>query len=185
MATLAPLCPRTGAGSADPPLPARRPSSRVETYSTNGGAIDDFLHGVVFTDGTCQKPGPITWNRAGWAVLKLSEDGVVLAWARGPVGKLLPATPPASENVGVLGAATLTRRVDEARSDHKSLEGVELQPLEQVLSRKRMYSGIRRLIRGRAPPPSLASRTSPATLTPTTRRLPQRSTTRSATTLST
>ena len=124
----------------------------METYTINGGLIEDFLHGVVFTDGNCYKPGPVTWNRAGWAILKLSEDGVVLAWARGPVGKLLPATSPASENVGVLASATLTRGVEEARSDYKTLECAELQPLDKLLQRKGMYAGIRRLVRGRAPP---------------------------------
>jgi hypothetical protein len=95
----------------------------LEYYTITGGPLEDFLHGVVFTDGTCYKPGPVTWNRAGWAVLKLSDDGVVLAWARGPVGKLLPSTSPASGNVTVLAAATLTQGVEETSSDYKALEG--------------------------------------------------------------
>ncbi len=97
----------------------------MECFTITGGPLEDFMHGVIFTDGTCYKPGPVTWNRAGWAILKLSEDGVVLAWARGPVGKLLPSTSPASENVAVLAAATLTPGVDEARSDYKALEGID------------------------------------------------------------
>ncbi len=94
----------------------------IESYTLTGGPLEDFFHGVVFTDGSCYKPGPVTWNKASWAVVKLSEDGVVLAWARGPVGKLLPSSSPASENVAVLAAATLTQRVEEARSDYKALE---------------------------------------------------------------
>ena len=123
----------------------------MESYTITGGPLEDFIHGVVFTDGTCYKPGPVTWNKAGWAVVKLSEDGVVLAWARGPVGKLLPQTSPASENVAVLAAATLTQRVDEARSDYKALEGIESQGLDKLLHRKSTYAGVRRLVRGRAP----------------------------------
>ncbi len=123
----------------------------IESWTITGGPLEDFMHGVIFTDGTCYKPGPVTWNRAGWAILKLSEDGVVLAWARGPVGKLLPATSPAAENVAVLAAATLTSGVDEARSDYKALEGVEAQPLTRILSRTSLYAGVRRLIRGLAP----------------------------------
>ena len=108
------------------------------------------MQGVIFIDGTCFKPGPVTWNRSGWAILKLSEDGGVLAWARGLTGKLLPATSNASENVSVLAAASFPR-VTETRSDYKALEAIEVQPMSRVLSRTSHYSGVRRLIRGLAP----------------------------------
>ena len=128
-------------------------NKHMECYTINGAPLEHFLHGVLFTDGTCYKPGPVTRRKAGWSVVKLSDDGVVLAWARGPVGKLLPATSPASEHVAVLAAATLSTRADEARSDYKGLEGLEQHPLERLLHRKSMYSGVKRLIRGLAPPP--------------------------------
>ncbi len=70
---------------------------------------------------------------------------------QGPSGEAPPQTSPASENVAALAAATLTRTVDEARSDYKALEGIESQSLDRLLHRKSTYAGVRRLIRGRAP----------------------------------
>ncbi len=69
---------------------------QCETWTLSGAPIQDVLQGEVFTDGSCFKDGPITWHRAGWAVCKTSQDGILLAWLRGAVGRALPQTSPAA-----------------------------------------------------------------------------------------
>jgi hypothetical protein len=87
---------------------------------------------------------------ATWAVAKVSQDGVLLAWASGPVGKDLPNTIAAAENVAVLAAATVSSSVKEARSDCQGVSGLQDKPLHVVSHRASMYAGVRRQILGKS-----------------------------------
>ncbi len=81
---------------------------------------------------------------------EISVDGVVLAWVSGAVGTQLPSTSPASEHVAALATIRFPN-IDEVRSDYKGLDQFETPPPHQVLSRKGLYSGVKRLLRGIAP----------------------------------
>ena len=92
-----------------PGFPDSRPSGLVnqqyESWILAGAPLSEVMQEQVFTDGSCMKFGAPTWNIAAWAVVKVSRDGVLLAYARGAVGRELPRTSPASENVAMLAAA--------------------------------------------------------------------------------
>ncbi len=111
--------------------------AHMESWTLSGLPIEDVLQGVVFTDGACHRPGHPIWNRAGWAVLKLSHDGVVLGWARGVVGRQLPSSAAAGESVAALAAATISEEVQEARSDYQAYIGLESQPLDRWATGRR------------------------------------------------
>ena len=106
----------------------------------------------MFTDGSCFKHGPITWHRAGWSVVKMSEDGVLLGWAAGRVGQQLPQTSPAGEHVAFLATTSLSAAVTEVCTDYQGLTGVQEVTTATLCHRKAVYSGVRRTIRGKAPP---------------------------------
>ncbi len=107
--------------------------------------------GDVFTDGSCFKFGPPTWNAAGWAVVKVSADGILLGWAKGGVGTQLPQTSPASEQVAMLATATLAKHTLAAHADYQGIESLEARPLDRISYRKSMYAGVHVEIRGRCP----------------------------------
>ena len=90
--------------------------------------------GEVFTDGSCFKQGPHQWHRAGWAVCKVSEDGVLLAYIRGRAGQKVPQTSPATEHLGVLKAASIGTEVTKANSDYKGFGHIEATPMECILT---------------------------------------------------
>ena len=52
----------------------------------------EALQGQLYTDGSCFKTGCRQYNVAGWAVVKLDEQGEVYAALWGPVGRNLPQT---------------------------------------------------------------------------------------------
>ena len=83
--------------------------------------------------------------------MKVSQDGVLLAWAAGAVGRDMPNTSPASENVAALAAATLSPTITQARSDYKGLEGLQDRDLHAISNRRSPYAGVHKLIRGKAP----------------------------------
>ncbi len=124
----------------------------IQTWTLPGRPLADDMHGVVYTDGSCMKPGAPTWNTSAWSVVKVSMDGVLLAWAAGVVGRDLPATSPAAENTAGLAAATISSTVSEARSDYAGLDGLHLRSLRSLCNRKSPYAGVHRQIKGRAPP---------------------------------
>ncbi len=124
----------------------------TETWTLGGAPLRDLLQGDVFTDGSCSKDGPPPWYRAGWAVVKVSRDGVVLAWARGVLGQQLPQSSPASENVAPLAAVLLSERVETAFSDFQGVIGLEQLPMQQLGHRKVIYAEVRVQTRGRAGP---------------------------------
>ncbi len=117
------------------------------TWTFNGQPIEQIMEGTVFTDGACTKPGPVTWNRTGWAVAKVNEQGDLLAAVSGTVGRQLPQTPAAAEYIAALVASEFPR-VQIAFSDYKNLHCLESLPLAAALHPKGVYSGIRRRIRG-------------------------------------
>jgi hypothetical protein len=119
----------------------------VQYWTHNGQKIDELMEGIIFTDGSCTKIGPPTWSRTGWAVIKMSANGDLIATASGRVGKQLPQTPAAGEYVAALVASGF-QRATVAYSDYMNLNGVESIPLEAALHPKGTYSGIRRRIRG-------------------------------------
>ncbi len=123
----------------------------LETWTLSGRPLSDDMHGLVYTDGSCMKFGAPTWNIATWSVVKISMDGVLLAWAAGVVGRELPATSPAAENTAGLAAATISSTISEARSDYAGLEGLHLRSIRSLCNRKSPYAGVHRQIRGRAP----------------------------------
>ena len=104
----------------------------AESWTLTGGPIEDLLVGDLFTDGSCFKHGPPTWSQTGWAVCKVSQDGVLLGWLRGTVGGQLPQTSPASEHVAILALATRARNAVAAHSDYKGLEHLEEAALDTV-----------------------------------------------------
>ena len=55
-------------------------------------------------------------------------------------------------HVAGLAAVTLPGHVTEARSEYKGLEGLENLPPKVLVHRKGLYSGVRRLVKGRAGP---------------------------------
>ena len=120
-------------------------------WTITGGPIQEILSGEVFTDGSCFKHGPPTWNQAGWAIVKLSRDGVVLGWMKGPVGRQLPQSSPASEHIAALALATHATSAVDALSDYKGLEHFEDAPQDVISRRQSIYSGVRVQIRARAP----------------------------------
>ncbi len=133
---------------------SRPPGIGYEPYQTltlSGRPVEDELHGTVYTDGSCLKPGAPTWNTSAWAVVKISTDGILLAWAAGVVGRGMPKSSPASENVAGLAAATLSPTIKEARTDYAGLEGLHNWSLHALSNRKSPYAGVHRQIRGRAP----------------------------------
>ncbi len=134
------------------PLPDGLGYQQCETWTLSGAPIEDVLQGEVFTDGSCFKEGPITWHRTGWSVIKISQDGVLLAWMRGTVGNALPQTSPASEHVATLAAVTAPGAgVTQANSDYKGLEHVEQMPAYAVYDRSQIYAGVKLEICGRMP----------------------------------
>ncbi len=124
----------------------------TETWTLGGAPLHDLLQGDVFKNGSCFKDGPPPWYRAGWAVVKASRDGVVLAWARGVLGRQLPQSSLAAENVAPLAAVLLSERVETAFSDFKGVVGLEQLPMQQLGHRKAIYAGVRVQTRGRAGP---------------------------------
>ena len=119
----------------------------VHHWTHNGRDIHEIMEGTIFTDGSCTKTGPPTWTRTGWAVIKMSENGDLLATASGRVGRQLPQTAAAGEYVAALVASGF-QRATVAYSDYKNLSGIESIPIEAALHPKGTYSGIRRRIRG-------------------------------------
>ncbi len=108
--------------------------------------------GEVFTDGSCQKAGPITWHRTGWSVCKVSEQGELLGYMRGVVGSALPQTSPASEHVAGLAAANAPGgQVECALSDYKGLDQLQDRAPWDVYARQQIYAGVKLQILGRAP----------------------------------
>ena len=90
-----------------PYLPDTRPESMghepgsYESWTISGGPLEDYLQGVVFTDGSCFKPGPVSWNREGWAVVELSSD-VFFGLGPGGCTKDSPPPPPQPRALQVL-----------------------------------------------------------------------------------
>ncbi len=65
-------------------LGGRPPGIGSQPYSSwtlTGQLLSEVMQGQVFTDGSCFKYGAPTWSVAAWAVVKISEDGILLAWA--------------------------------------------------------------------------------------------------------
>ncbi len=137
----------------EPVAPRRRGigHEEAEEWTLTGGPIEDILVGEVFTDGSCYKHGPPTWNHTGWSICKVSRDGVLLGWLRGSVGGQLPQTSPASEHVAVLALAMRAAHHVEALSNYKGLEGLEDAPSDVISYRKSIYSGLKLQARARAP----------------------------------
>ena len=123
----------------------------VEEWTITGGPIGNFLTGEVFTDGSCFKHGPPTWNQAGWAVCKISRDGALLGWMRGPVGGQLPQSAGAAEHVAALALATRAEQAVEALVDYKGLENLQDASVDVISYRKNIYSGLKLQARARAP----------------------------------
>ena len=123
----------------------------VEEWTVTGGPIEDFLYGEVFTDGSCFKHGPPTWNQAGWAVCKVSRDGALLAWMRGAVGGQLPQSSGAAEYVAALALTTRATREIEALVDYQGLIGLLEASLDTISYRKNIYSGLKLQTRAKAP----------------------------------
>jgi hypothetical protein len=98
-------------------------------------------------------------------VVKVSRDGVTLAWARGVLGQLLPQSSPASEHVAPLAAVLLSQSVHTALSDYSGVVGLESAPVQTLCHRKSMYAGLRLEIRGRSGP-NFAVRKVPAHVDP-------------------
>jgi hypothetical protein len=137
-----------------PPAVASRPSGLghqpSRSWTLSGQPLEEVMQGTVFTDGSFTPLGPPTWSVATWAVVKTSQDGVLLAWASGSVGKDLPNTIAAAERVGVLAAGTISQSVKEARSDCLAVSGLQDKPMHVVSHRSSMYSGVHRQILGRS-----------------------------------
>ncbi len=137
-----------------PTLPQDRPrglgQKPTETWTINGAPLSDFFHGEVFTDGSCFKRGPPPWYQAGWSVVKISTEGVVLAWARGVLGTQLPQSSPAAENLAVLAAMTSSKRLSPVLSDYQGVAGLVARPPREVGHRKALYAGVRLLARSQA-----------------------------------
>eukprot|EP00959_Pyramimonas_sp_CCMP1952_P279400 5841429-Pyramimonas_sp.AAC.1 len=76
------------------------------------------MQGEVFHDGSFLKPGPAVHAAPAWSVVKIDEDGDLVASLSGPVGASLPPTSPAAEDVGFL-VATSCPRVTKAWTDFK------------------------------------------------------------------
>ena len=75
-------------------------SSTAVTLMRHGKVVDakDFrLEGNVYLDGTCDQHLIQDLKRAAWAVVQVSDDGVVEASAFGPVPSSLPQTSQAGE----------------------------------------------------------------------------------------
>ena len=125
-----------------------------ETWTLTGRPLAEVLQGEVFIDGSCFKRGPPPWHTAGWSVIKMSQDGVLLGWVRGRVGQQLPATSPASEHVAALAATAFVGATPAATafSDYQGLHALEEKPMHTITYRKSIYSGIRVQIKARAPP---------------------------------
>ncbi len=64
-----------------PYLPDKRPYGLghdvFEHWTLSGEAINEVMTGTVFIDGSCYKEGPPTWHRTGWAVVKMTPDGII------------------------------------------------------------------------------------------------------------
>ncbi len=136
-----------------PPFAPQRPEGigcepqHRKTWSYNGQPVEELMDGTVFTDGACTKVGPPTWTRTGWAVVKVSPSGELLASVSGQVGRALPQSSAASEYVAALVASGFPK-ITLTYSDYKNLDELESIPIESALHPKGMYSGIRRRIRG-------------------------------------
>ena len=137
-----------------PPItdrPSGLGSETWESWTLTGGPIQDLLAGDLFTDGSCIKHGPPTWTQTGWAVVKVSRDGILLGWMRGTVGAQLPPTSPASEAVAVLAGATEAEAAIKLHSDYQGLDKLEEAPNDVISHRKAVYAGPKLLARARAP----------------------------------
>jgi hypothetical protein len=96
---------------------------RYDAWTRSGAPLSEVMVGDVFTDGSCHKQGPITWHRTGWAVCKVSADGILQGWMRGVVGASLPQTSPAAEHVAALaGACAPGGGINCEYSDYQGLE---------------------------------------------------------------
>ena len=114
----------------------------AEEWTVTGGPVEDLLTGEFFTDGSCFKHGPPTWSQAGWALCKVSRDGVLLGWLRGPVGGQLPQTSAAAEYVAALALAARAEHQVEALSDYQGLAGLEGAPEDVITYRESIYAGV-------------------------------------------
>ena len=123
-----------------------------DSWSITGAPAETYMRGEVFTDGSCFKHGPPQWHRTGWAVCKVSEDGVLLAYIRGRAGKQVPQTSPATEHLGVLKASTISDEVEKVNSDYKGLDRIETMPPECILHHRSLYAGLKRRIMALKPP---------------------------------
>jgi hypothetical protein len=137
-----------------PPSTGERPRGmgheQWESWTLTGAPLEDVLIGDVYTDGSCVKDGP-PLVQTGWAVVKISQDWVVLGWARGTVGSKLPQSSPASEHVAALALATIAKAPACAASDYEGLAALEAQDADTVSYRKSIYAEVKLEIRGRAP----------------------------------
>ncbi len=123
---------------------------QYRSWTIDGSPLSAHFHGVVFTDGSCIKPGARCWQRAAWAVVKINDEGELMAWASGRVGDQLPQTSPAAENVGTLASALLAAPLTKSMRDYKAMNHIEDQGLRWVGNHRAPYAGVRRQVRGRA-----------------------------------
>ena len=122
----------------------------AEPWTLTGQPFDELLVGDVFTDGSCFMPGPPTWNTTGWAVVKISREGILLGWMRGTVGAQLPQSSPAAESVAVLAVDMRAQDAATANSDYQGHAGLEEQPMDAITCRKAIYAGVRMEARARS-----------------------------------
>ena len=76
-----------------------------------GARAEDVILGEVFLDGSCGRPWDRTASRAGWAVVKLKQDGELFAALWGPVPRRYRQSSPVVEHLA------MRRLVEVARAE--------------------------------------------------------------------
>jgi len=66
-----------------------------------GARAEDVILGEVFLDGSCGRPWDRTASRAGWAVVKLKQDGELFAALWGPVPRRYRQSSPVVEHLAM------------------------------------------------------------------------------------
>ena len=84
-------------------------------------ALKDVFQGEVFVDGSCLKHFDGTYNRAGWGLAVVSQEGALLATLCGPVPPHLPQTSPVAEHMALVKLAEVAAGRVEAVVDYTGL----------------------------------------------------------------
>ena len=139
---------------AIPPLPAVRVPGlghqEFQSYTVDGRPIElHFKGAILYSDGSCATEGHRSQHRAGWSLVKIADDGTLIAAAWGAVGALLPQTASASEYIAGLAAAVFSAK--EVRADFSGVAAIASLSSASIGHRKSMYSGVKIQIRGRCP----------------------------------